>query len=87
MLPVILVICGLLLLGVGFWPAAIVCFLGAVLGRRMDNEVERTTAHAEAVGHDMSKDRMADEVFNFGCGVVFLFIAIFVFITVMNGGG
>jgi hypothetical protein len=44
----------------GAWPGAILFFFAAFVGQKMDDDVEKTTKAAEAVGYNMTKERAQD---------------------------
>lgn len=74
MLPLVLLVCAALAMVVPEWgiPVAIVCVIGALIGKHEDDARDAAYERAEAVGYDMSGDRRGDLAFDLVMVCLFL---------------
>lgn len=74
MLPFVLLACACLAMVVPEWgwPIALVCVIGALLGKHEDDNRDEAYERAEAVGYDMSGDRRGDMAFDLLMAILFL---------------
>ncbi len=74
MLPFVLLVCAGLAMVVPEWgvPIALVCVIGAMVGKHEDTNRDEAYERAEAVGYDMSGDRRGDLAFDLVMALLFL---------------